>query len=255
MLRSQTIPSPYLHIPLWVVRIVTLVLPVWGAWTGALTIFQVIWVYWVEGWLVLPFLILRIFTARGPYRPGLAGALETARAGAVPPAAPEEYVRTATPWERVKLAGGLVLLRGALLLFYSLFIMVFIFFQVTQPEATAAGVQTMRFGNSWANGIWAAFLFQHFIEIVAHFFYNGAWRTASPRKGAFFFDKKTILMHIMIVGTVFIHKIFFEGKDYAAAGEVVYVAVFGLLRLGIDAAARKFNPAVAREALPGSPEI
>jgi hypothetical protein len=246
ILRSFGVPSPFLHIPLWAVRILALAMPVWGAWTGALTIFQVIWVFWVEAWLVIPFMLVRIATARGPYRPGIKGALQTLRDGTMPEHNPEEYVRPATPLERIRMMAGLVLLRGGVLLFYVLFIILFIFLQVTQKEATIAGVETMMFKNEWANGIWATFLFQHTLELITHFFYNGRWRTASPREAALFIDEKTILMHIMIVGTVFMHKFLFEGKDYAAKGEVVYVAVFSLLRLGVDGIAKKFRPVRTR---------
>ncbi len=241
-LRSFGTPPPSLHIPLWVTRILALALPVWGAWVGQLTIFQLIWVFWVEAWLIIPFALVRVATARGPYRTGLDGVLEAARQGTTPDADPEEYMRTATAWERIRFMTAFVLLRVGMLLFYLLFIIVFILLQVTQREAMITGVETMRFRNEWANGIWATFLFQHGIEIIAHFFYNGRWRTASPRAVALFFDEKTILMHIMIVGTVFMHKVLFEGKDYVAKGEVVYVAVFCLLRLALDAAARKFRP-------------
>lgn len=247
LLRSFGDPPPFLHIPLWAVRIVALALPVWGAWIGQLTIFQLIWVFWVEAWLIIPFALVRVATACGPYRTGLEGALETVSQGITPDADPEEYVRTATAWERIRIMMGFVLLRGGILLFYLLFIIVFIFLQVTQREAMITGVETMRFRNEWANSIWATFLFQHLIEIIAHFFYNGRWRTASPREVVLFFDEKTILMHIMIVGTVFMHKFLFEGKDYVAKGEVVYVAVFSLLRLGVDAAAKKFRPVREKE--------
>lgn len=239
VLRSLGTPPPFLHIPLWATRILALALPVWGAWIGQLTIFQVIWVFWVEAWLAIPFALVRVAAARGPYRPGIQSAL---RSSVAPSAVPDEIMRTATTWERIRIMFGFVLLRGGILLFYLVFIVAFILMQVTQREAMETGIETMVFRNSWANSIWATFLFQHFIELIAHFFYNGRWRTAPPREMALFFDEKTVLMHVMIIGTVFMHKFLFEGKDYAAKGEVVYVAIFGLLRLAADSAARKFRP-------------
>lgn len=241
-LRSFEIPQPFLHIPLWAVRILALAMLVWGAWIGALTIFQVIWVFWVEAWLVIPFMLVRVAAARGPARSGLPGALQSERDGKMPGADPEEYGRTATTPERFRIMAGFVFLRGFLLLFYLPFILLFILMQVTQKEAVVAGMETIMFRNEWANNIWMTFLFQHLIEIIVHFFQNGRWRTASPREVALLMDEKTILMHIMIVGTVFMHKFLFEGKDYAAKGEVVYVAVFSLLRLCVDAVAKKFRP-------------
>lgn len=44
------------------------------------------------------------------------------------------------------------------------------------------------------------------------------------------FDARTILMHVMIVGSVFIHKFLFEDKTYAAFGEVVYIGIFMLVK-------------------------
>ena len=201
-------------------------MPVWAAWHGQLTIFEVIWVYWVEGWLVLPFLMLRIAASQGPHsESALPDMVQTALAADAPPA---------TAWQRLRMILGLLIIRGGLLLFYLVFIIVFLLLQVTQKEAVLQGVATIAGRNPWANSAWAAFVLAQTVEIGAHFFGNGTWRTASPRNWSSVFDRRTILLHIAIISTTFLHKFLFEGTDYATKGEVAYVALFGLLRLGVD---------------------
>ncbi len=231
-------PAAIATLPLWALRILTFLLPVWAAWTGRLTIFEVVWVYWVEGWLVLPFLLLRIGAARGPHNAlsTETAAEDAAQSQGLPPP------RTATAGERLRVMAGLVIFRGGLLFFYLLFIIVFLLLQVTQESAVARGVETMRFRNLWANGVWTAFMVQHALEVVVYFFLNGAWRTASPRTFSVIFDRATVLMHVMIVSTVMLHQFVFRESDYAAKGEVAYVAMFGLLRLVFEWTAARISP-------------
>ena len=135
---------------------------------------------------------------------------------------------------------GTTVIRGGLLMFYLLFIIAFILTQVTQQSARANAMHTMRFENDWANSVWIAFVFQHIIELLAHFYFNGKWRTASPREFSHFLDRGTIVMHVMIVTTSVLHGFVFEGKSYAAKGEVVYIAIFAILRYGVDTSLNKY---------------
>ena len=227
-------PAPYVTLPLWAARILAFALPVWAAWQGNLTIFELVWVYWVEGWLVLPFMLLRIATAQGPARPdGLFSSLTT----------PEETeYAVATVWQRLRLMAGLIFIRGGLLLFYLVFIVVFLLLQVTQRDALEHGLVTIAFRNPWANSAWAAFVLAQTMEIGAHYFGNGAWRAASPRSWSSVFDRRTILLHIAIVSTTVMHEFLFKDTEYVSKAEVAYVALFGLLRLGVDGVAGFFSP-------------
>jgi len=223
----MSLPAPG-QLPLWALRLIAFALPVWGAWVGQLTVFQVIWVYWLEGWIVLPFLFLRIATARGPYAGGWTDN--------PPPDAPP-----ATAGQRASMMLGLLLVRGGLLLFYLIFIIVFLLLQVSSDAAIFEGINTVRFGNSWANSAWGAFILAQVMEVATHFFSNGIWRTAPPARYAQPFDARTILLHIAIISTTMLHQFVFTGRDYAAKGEVAYVALFGLLRLAVDAVAARFT--------------
>lgn len=214
--------------PAYFMLIAANALPVYGAALGKLVFFQVLYLYWFESLLLIAFDLVRIAFARGTQIPDSAilkvnGVLVK-----------WDAARDLKAWSKLKMMFWTAFIRTALLLFYLLFIIVFIGFQVTDKthRMDVFGAMLLR-GPFMQTAIWA-FVISNIVQLIAGFFYNGQYRILSPRAYQNFFSGRVIIMHVMIVGSAFIHKFLFEGKTYAATGEIVYVGLFMLMKTAMD---------------------
>lgn len=57
------------------------------------------------------------------------------------------------------------------------------------------------------------------------------------------------MIHVMIVSSVMIHQFVFDGKSYAATGEIVYIGLFMLLKTIGDLWQLKKRPELVVDAL------
>jgi hypothetical protein len=204
-------------------------LPIYGAAIGKLVFFQVIYLYWFESLLTIAFDCIKIATARGT----------AADANVLPSLASEDFGQTEKPLGfggRLSLILRTILVRVALLLFYLIFIVVFVGFKLTDKSHRVDVAMTMALRNPFFNTAVIIFLINMTVQLLGSFFLNGRYRTTSPRNYASLFDGRTILMHVMIVGSVFIHQFFFEHKHYEALGEIVYIGIFMFIRTVFDLA-------------------
>ncbi len=202
-------------------------LPVYGAILGKLVFFQVLYLYWFECLLLILFDLVRIACAQGKTIPGSA-ALK------VNGVQISDADHDLLAWPKIKMMFWTALIRTAMLLFYLLFIVVFIGFQVTDKShrQDVFGAMLLH-GQFMHTAIWA-FVISNIVQLIAGYFYNGQYRVLSPRAYQNFFSARVILMHVMIVGSTFIHKFLFEGKTYAANGEIFYVGLFMLIKTLVD---------------------
>lgn len=80
------------------------------------------------------------------------------------------------------------LVRTGILLFYMLFIVVFVAFQVTSKDHRMDMVNTVFFRNEFFNFSSIAFLINATVQLIAGFYLSGQFRTASLRAFVRFFD-------------------------------------------------------------------
>lgn len=199
-------------------------LPVYGAAVGSLNFFQVLYLYWLESLFLIFFQGIRIVCAGGkkmdadPYPMKVDGK---------PLKQKEVLLNT---WGKIKLMLRYTFFQIFLLGFYLIFIIAFIMMQVTDKSQRSAGLNTIFFGNFYFNLSLIAFMISAAIQLITGFFTNGSYRQMSPWNYINIFGARTIIMHVMIVTSVFIHQFFFAGKSYAAKGEIVYVLLFMLAR-------------------------
>ncbi len=206
-------------------------LPVYGAVIGKLVFFQVLYLYWVESFLLIFFDNIRIMAARGNTVPSdginvrLINAMMNREAGT-----PEHWNFFKRLWLVIRTS----IIRTLILLFYMVFIVAFIAFQVTDKGHRHDILDTVLFRNQFFNYSLIAFLINAAVQLISGFFLSGNYKSDSPRQFTAPFDGRTILMHVMIVGSVFIHQYFFAGKSYASKGEIVYIGLFMLIKTIAD---------------------
>lgn len=214
-------------LPAYLMLITANALPVYGAAIGKLVFFQVIYLYWFESLLLIFFDCIRIGAAQGRQIGG--GIFNKMAIGGV-----RESGEVAGFSAKAGLILRTIIIRVLLLLFYLLFIVAFVGFRITGKEHKMDVMETMIFRNQFFNTAVIIFLINMVVQLIGGFFISGKYHTDSPRTYANFFDGRTMLMHVMIVGSVFIHQFFFEKKSYAATGEIVYVGIFMLIKTIVD---------------------
>ncbi len=203
-------------------------LPVYGAILGKLVFFQVLYLYWFECLLLILFDLVRIACARGKTIPEMTSVRIN---GILTSYDADQDLRL---FNKIKMMFWTAFIRTGMLLFYLLFIIVFIGFQVTaKTHRTDVYDAIMLRGAFMQTALWA-FIISNIIQLVAGYFYNGQYRQLSPRAYQNFFTGRVVVMHVLIVGSTFIHKFLFEGKTYAVAGEIVYVGLFMLIKTVMD---------------------
>jgi hypothetical protein len=129
-----------------------------------------------------------------------------------------------------------IIVRVLILLFYLLFIVVFVGFQVTDKGHRMEVFTTMAMRNQFFNTAVIFFLISMTVQLIGGFFISGKYRTAAPINYTNVLSARTIVMHVMIVGSAVIHGFLFEGKSYVALGEILYVTIFMLGRTLLDIA-------------------
>lgn len=207
--------------------VLTNAIPVYGAWIGKLLFFQLIYLFWLEGFVLILLDDIRIMTARG--NDEVAGGAGIQMLVAVPNATGPKTTHW-TFFKRLWLAIRSSFLKSLVLFFYLLFIIVFIGLQVTDQSRHTDVWQTIGFKNDYFNFSLAAFAINAVVQLIAMFFLNGRYKIVSPSQFSFPINGRIIFMHVMIVGSVFIQLIFFKGKSYESMGEVVYVGIFMLIK-------------------------
>ncbi len=211
-----------LTLPFWLLLITANAMPVYGAAIGKLVFFQVIFLYWFESLLLILFDCFRIGAAQGSL---IEGSLFTKFS----PAAIRGAGDVSGWGERLGLMLRTILVRSLMLAFYLLFIILFVAFQVTGEAHSREVALTLALRHPFFNTALAIFVIQMLVQLCG-FFISGRYLVESPHNYASIINGRTVLMHVMIVGSVFIHSYFFEGKTYAATGEVVYVGLFMLIK-------------------------
>ena len=199
--------------------------PVYGAFTGRLFFFQLLYLYWFESILLIVFDDIRIAVACGEDMDGglvkILGKF-TNKTGHV------------TGWRKIEMIVKQTIGRMLLLGFYLIFIIAFIALQVTGPEHHRDMLDTVLFRNTYFNSSLGIFLVSMMVQLLGSFLLNGAYRHFSPYNYYAFVDGRTILIHVMTVIMVFVHQFFFEHKTYAAKGEIAYIAIFSLGKTLVD---------------------
>ena len=227
--------------------IVANVLPIWLAFTGRLTFFDVLYLYWFESLLLIVFRCVKIGFARGQVTYSLWvsetvssgwGQSKTLSAIKILPSDLKEADGTDyrllpifTPWEKTKMVIKTAFARVGILLFYLIFMLVFLLFMVNNTDQTIKSATAIVFRDSYFNTAVLFFIFSMVAQLFQGFFANGAYKKMSPKYYASVFDARTILLHVTIIGSVFLHKFVFEGKSYELYGQMVYVAIFIALKL------------------------
>lgn len=204
-------------------------IPVYGAWTGELTFFQVLYLYWFESLMMIVFNGVKILFSNGDNSDGNIF-LVTINGLKQPP----KDGKVDSIWERIYIFIRYAITRTLMLLFYLIFIIVFIGFMVTDKSHFTQSVDTVMFMNTYFNTALLAFVFSNIITLATSFFMNGNYRIMSPYAFNSFIDTRTIIIHVMTVLVAVIHLHFFEGKSYASVGEVVYVTLFVLIKTTVD---------------------
>jgi hypothetical protein len=92
----------------------------------------------------------------------------------------------------------------------------------------------MIFQNPFFNTAVIFFLINMTVQLIGGFFISGRYKVMAPANYTDVFTGRTILMHVMIVGSAVMHQFLFDGKSYVALGEVLYVGIFMLARTLID---------------------
>jgi len=210
-------------LPAYLMLIVANALPVWGAAVGKLVFFQVIYLYWFESLLLVFFDCIRIMAAQGSHRSSMN-----------PFSVLEKEEGSASLRRKTGLVIRTIVVRVGLLLFYLLFIVLFIGFQLTAKAHGVDVLETLVFRNRFFNTSILVFLINMTVQLIGGFFMNGKYRTEAPANYASIFGGRTILIHVMIVGSVFIHQYFFQGKSYEATGEIAYIGIFMLIKTVSD---------------------
>lgn len=203
-------------------------IPVYGAFAGKIVFFQVLWIYWVESLILIGFDLVRIAAAKGrATEPGAEGSLfQSLQVVAVS----GEW----TAWTRLKSMIGIVVIRGFILLFYLIFLVLFVGFQVTDDSQIMNVGRSIALRDPFVNTALLVFVINGLVQLIGGFFLNGLYRTVSPQRYSGVFDARTVIMHVMIGTSIFIHLYLFQDKPYAWAGEAVYVAIFMVVRTVIE---------------------
>jgi hypothetical protein len=202
-------------------------IPVYGAATGQLFFFQVIYLYWFESLLLILFDCIKIGAARGHKIDG--GAFAIITKGGIGVGAGE-----VTALQRIGLILRTLIVRTLLLLFYLLFIVLFVMLQVTSRDHMVEAAKTIGFANSFFNTAVWVFIISNLVQLIGPFFINRQYREMAPHNYATIFDGRTIMLHVMIALGVFMHKFLFEGKAYESMGEAAYVGIFMLIKTVLD---------------------
>jgi hypothetical protein len=215
-----------LHLlPAWAAIITANLVPLFGAMTGRLFFFQVLYLYWFESLLLIFFDVIRIACARGRETGGnMFDQWINAGRDA------EQFTFGRRLWLIVRY----VLVKGGMLLFYLIFVLAFIAFQVTDSSNGLTVTETVAFRNAYFNTSVGCFLISMTVQLITGFFLNGRYKVMSPLSYSSFFDARTMLMHVMIISVVFLHKYLFEHRTYAAAGEILYVGLFVFFKALIE---------------------
>lgn len=206
-------------------------LPVYAAAVGQLTFFQVIYLYWLESLLLIVFTAVKIGFAQGVV---LVDRSLLMRAGGRPNQVDE---RPYDAWSKLGMILRHAIGRSFVLGFYLIFLILFIMLQVTGEDQLVNMALTLGFRNSWFNAGLLAFIISMSVQLITGYFLNGQYRIASPRSYGMLLDGRIILIHVMTVAVVFLHKFLFDGKAYAAKGEILYVALLMLIKCCADVAA------------------
>ncbi|MEO6834062.1 MAG: DUF6498-containing protein [Chitinophagaceae bacterium] len=214
-------------LPVILMLVLTNAIPVYGAWVGKLLFFQLIYLFWLEGFILIVLDDVKIMTARGEDKTTGGLSLQMLVAGAIATASKAEHWSF---FKRLWVAIKSSILKSLVLFFYLLFIIVFIGLQVTDKSRQVDVWQTIALKNDFFNFSLATFAINAVVQLILMFFLNGRYKTESPHLFTFPINGRIIFMHVMIVGSVFIQISFFKGKTYEAKGEVVYVGLFMLIK-------------------------
>ena len=214
-------------LPAYFMLIAANVLPVYGAAIGKLVFFQVLYLYWFESLLLILFDFIRILSARGSEVGESMSYVKVLRS-----TSEDGYVRGF--WRKLGMALSTAVVRALLLLFYLVFLILFIGFHVTAKGHEMHVMETIVFQDQFFNTSVIAFIINMLVQLIGVFFIGGQYRKYSPRTYTSFMDVRTIIIHVMLAGSVFIHQFFFEGKSYEATGEIVYIGLFMLAKTGVD---------------------
>ncbi len=142
--------------------------------------------------------------------------------------------RDLRPGPKLRIVRDTVLVRGLLMGVYLLFIVFMIGHEMTAEDRRPTLTPTLFLQDAFMQTALAAFLASNVVQLVGGYFFSGQYRRYSPRAYQNFLSPRVIIMHIMIVGSVFIHQIFFRDRSFAGMGEVVYVGLFMLLKTVLD---------------------
>lgn len=160
-------------LPAYLMLITANALPVYGAAIGKLVFFQVIYLYWFESLLLIGFDCIRIASAQGT---NVGGTVFTKMAvGGV-----AEDPKVVGFGQKLALILRTIIARVLILLFYLVFIVAFIGFQVTDKKHGLDVVQTMALRNQFFNTAVVIFLINMLVQLVGGFFFSGNYRRDSP---------------------------------------------------------------------------
>lgn len=224
----------------WISVIVANAIPIIGAATGELTFFQVLYLYWFESFLLIIFQCIKIAFAKGRISYNL-WSFTTINGLVIPQDkiykdgdVRYKILQPVSAYQKVLLIFKMIFFRSGILLFYGIFLFAFILFQVTDQDKLQQATGSIFFQDAYFNSSVLFFLMSMITQLFSGFYFNGAFKRLSPRNFYSIFDARTILLHVCIIGAVFIHKFLFEGKSYAAVGEIVYVSLFIVIKAFVE---------------------
>lgn len=120
--------------------------------------------------------------------------------------------------------------RVLILLFYLIFIIVFVGVMVSMNEEGARFAMYMLFLEPTFKITMLSFFILKAIEIGYHYFYLNERMDQEPETHAIIFDRRTTIIHIVIVVGVFAYE-FFSKRIDSHTGVVAFAAVFVLVKI------------------------
>ncbi len=139
-----------------------------------------------------------------------------------------------TIWQKITKIIGYGAIKLFVLLFYAIFLFTFIGFQLVPQEQSKYIFQAMSFSNEWLNINLLIFLSTHIVYFIFGYLFPKKYLARDISLRMAFFDIRTILLHVVIVGGFFLYKFILDKSNSQVYANLGITALFMLLKTFVD---------------------
>ncbi|MBP6154777.1 MAG: hypothetical protein KA457_08160 [Chitinophagales bacterium] len=187
-------------------------MPIYGVLNFGWTLFSVLYIYWLELLIITFFDFLKIVSANGD---------------------------DSTNWMKLVLGGKLILIRVGIFFFYLTFLITFIGIMLSAKNEDVKDLVTMADALFLKSTFYKITLLSVFISHTIDFYFSfiasNKYKNTTAQKEFIFLDAHILVVHIVIVLSVFLYKGLTEKMNIEHTSAIVAcVSLFAIIKIVVD---------------------